>query len=87
MSLIFALVLFGCADDGTECQRISAQPAHFPSKALCEAGQESALQSEVAVRSDHPLVVTKCLRTRTAAAGQQRVKLSYRTNRAREVAT
>lgn len=76
MSMVFALVLFGCADDGTECQRLAAQPEHFASRELCRAGQENALQSEAAMRSDHPVVVSKCLRTPTAAA-KQRVKVRY----------
>jgi len=80
MSMVFALVLFGCADDGTECQRLQAQPEHFASKALCEAGQETALESDAAMRSDHPLVVTKCLRTPATAIARRPVKLSYRMN-------
>lgn len=64
MSMVFALVLFGCADDGSACQRISPQADHFISKAMCEAGQEQALDSAIARRSDFPLVVSRCLPTK-----------------------
>jgi hypothetical protein len=66
MSLVFALVLFGCADDGTACERLAAPPERYASKMLCEAGQESALASDVALRSDYPLVVSRCLKASAA---------------------
>lgn len=61
MSMVFALVLLGCADDGTACERLSTQPERYGSKALCEAGQEMALQSDVAMRADYPTVVSRCV--------------------------
>jgi hypothetical protein len=66
MSMVFALVLLGCADDGTACERLSTQFEHYGSKALCEAGQEMALQSDAAMRADYPTVVSRCLRTSAA---------------------
>lgn len=68
MSMVFALVLLGCADDGTACERLSMQPEHYGSKVLCEAGQEMALQSDVAMRADYPTVVSRCLRMSAAPA-------------------
>jgi hypothetical protein len=68
MSMVFALVLLGCADDGTACERLPTQFEHYGSKALCEAGQEMALQSEAAMRADYPTVVSRCLRTSAAPA-------------------
>ena len=68
MSMVFALVLFGCADDGNACQQLAAQPERYASKARCQASQEHALQSDVALRADHPLVVSRCLRTSTASS-------------------
>ena len=62
MSMLFALVLLGCADDGTQCERLAAQPEQYASKAMCEAGQEDALQSDAALRADYPLVITRCVR-------------------------
>ena len=65
MSMVFALVLLGCADDGTSCQRLSVQPERYSSKASCEASQHEALESDIAMRSDFPTVVAQC---RKAAA-------------------
>jgi hypothetical protein len=73
MSMVFALVLLGCADDGTACERLSTPPRTYASKALCEAGQEMALQSDAALRADYPTVVSRCLRSggQVASAGGQ----------------
>jgi hypothetical protein len=76
MSLMFALVLFGCADDGSACERLAAQPERFVSRSLCEAGQDAALQSDVALRADYPTVVSRCLpmaaSTAVASASRER---------------
>ena len=78
MSMLFALVLFGCADDGTQCERLAAQPTQYASKASCQAGQEGALQSDVALKSDYPTVVSRCLRTNVAAtSGRAKAKLAW----------
>jgi len=66
MSMVFALVLLGCADDGTACERLPTQVEQYSSKALCEAGQEMALQSEAAMQADYPTVVSRCLRMSAA---------------------
>jgi hypothetical protein len=63
MSIVFALVLFGCSDDGAACERLAVQPEHYGSKAACVAGQEAALQSDAALRADYPTVVVRCVRT------------------------
>jgi hypothetical protein len=68
MSMIFALVLMGCADDGTACERLAAPSDHYVSKGACEAGQETALQSAVALRADYPTVVSRCLRINAGQA-------------------
>ena len=79
MSMIFALVLFGCADDGTSCQQLAARPEHYQSKVLCQADQKTALQSDIAMQADHPLVVSRCLRVSTAAPARKgRAKLAVR---------
>lgn len=80
MSMVFALVLFGCADDGTSCQRLAAaRPESYQSKVLCQAGQEMALQSDIAMHADFPLVVSRCLRiTGGASGGKGRAKLAIR---------
>ncbi|MBV1691191.1 hypothetical protein KRR38_26790 [Novosphingobium sp. G106] len=68
MSMVFALVLLGCADDGTACERLPTQAEQYGSKALCEAGQEMALQSEAAMQADYPTVVSRCLPMNVAPA-------------------
>lgn len=84
MSMVFALILFGCADDGSACQRLSAPTEHYITKAQCEASQEHALQSDVALRSDYPTVVTQCLKSAfVPAMGNRRVDLSSRIANAR----
>jgi hypothetical protein len=62
MSMVFALVLLGCADDGTSCERLSGQPRLYASAASCQADQEAALESETARRSDYPTVFSRCVR-------------------------
>ena len=68
MSMVFALILLGCADDGTACERLATRPEHYVTKAQCEAGQEIVLQSDAALRADHPTVVSRCLRIDAAVA-------------------
>ena len=59
--MIFALVLFGCADDGTQCERLAATPKHYEARLLCEADAEAALQTQVAMTADFPSVEARCL--------------------------
>jgi len=68
MSMVFALVLLGCADDGSACERLATQPERYATKALCEAGQEVALQSDAALSADYPTVVSRCLRSNAGMA-------------------
>ena len=67
MSVVFALVLLGCADDGSSCERLATPTESYASKALCQAHQESALTSDAAVKADYPTVVSRCLRRQAAA--------------------
>jgi hypothetical protein len=59
--MIFALFLLGCTDDGSQCERLAAPPRHYESQLLCEADAALALQSDLALRSDHPTVEAHCL--------------------------
>lgn len=77
MGFVFALVLLGCADDGTACQRLVTEPRQYVSQSLCEADEEFVLSSDAAVRADFPTVETRCVATRTvriAAVGLERRK-------------
>lgn len=59
--VVFALLLFGCSDEGTACSLLATEPETYSSKLECEADQESALQSSLALRSEHPSVFAECL--------------------------
>lgn len=67
-STMFALLLFGCSDDGTSCRQLAAQPKYYDSQVLCEADFDVALQSDVSLRSDYPNVVAKCIPAKEMAA-------------------
>jgi hypothetical protein len=59
--VVFALLLFGCSDDGTACSLLATQPKTYSSQLACEADQASALQSSLALRSEQPSVFAECL--------------------------
>lgn len=59
--MIFALLLFGCADDGSQCMQLAAPTKHYEAKITCEADAEMALQSDVALRADFPVVEARCV--------------------------
>lgn len=59
--MIFALLLFGCADDGSQCEQLATTAKHYEAKLLCEADAEMALQSEAALKSDFPTVEARCM--------------------------
>jgi len=63
----FALVLFGCSDDGTACQRLATPAATYTSSAQCNAHVEEALESPGATRADYPSVISLCLSSRIAS--------------------
>ncbi|MCW1430543.1 hypothetical protein [Novosphingobium sp. JCM 18896] len=58
--MIFALILFGCADDGTQCHKLATTPKHYEARVLCEADAEMALQSDIALSADYPTVEARC---------------------------
>lgn len=68
MSMVFALVLLGCADDGSACERLAVAAESHASKARCEARRESALSSEAARKADYPTVMSRCERRAPPAA-------------------
>jgi hypothetical protein len=59
--MAFALILFGCSDDGTLCERLSAAPKQYKSQVACEVDVDAALTSEVAARANYPMVTARCL--------------------------
>jgi hypothetical protein len=70
--MIFALLLFGCTDDGSQCQQLAAPAKHYEAKVLCESDAEMALQSHVALSADYPTVEARCV----AVSGDPSVALN-----------
>lgn len=59
--MMFALALFGCADDGSACQRLAAPEQAYESRMECMAAQNGALASDAAASADYPSVFAQCL--------------------------
>jgi hypothetical protein len=68
--MLFALALFGCADDGSACQRLAAPEQAFESRMECMAAQSGALDSDAAAAADFPSVFAQCMtRSQLASLG------------------
>lgn len=78
MSMVFALVLLGCADDGGACERLATLPERYDAMALCQAQKDAALESDIALRSDHPMVIARCLPRADGKTSKHRVRLAMR---------
>ena len=59
---LYTLLMFGCADDGSACVRLTTPPQVYSAAALCQAQVELALQSDAALRADFPLVEARCVK-------------------------
>ncbi len=63
MSLLaYSLLMFGCADDGTACERIAAPQQVYSGSAQCQAQIEPVLHSDAALRADYPVVEARCVK-------------------------
>ena len=63
MSLVaYSLLMFGCADDGTACERIAAPEQVYSAAAQCQAQVAPTLQSDLALRADYPLIEARCVK-------------------------
>ena len=60
-TLVFALALFGCADDATLCERLSDQAQSFKSSAQCEMSIERAFETDMVVLADYPTIIARCM--------------------------
>ncbi len=67
-ALGFALLLFGCSDDGTACQQLATSDHAYVSRASCEIDQERLLNGEIARKADYPEVMVQCVSSRVANA-------------------
>lgn len=73
MSVIaYTLLMFGCADDGGSCERIASPTQVYSASAQCQAQIEPALQSDVALRADYPLVEARCVKMPIQASAKSR---------------
>jgi len=74
MSLVaYTLLMFGCADDGTACQRLAAPEQIYAVSAQCEAQVDNALISDLALRADFPVVEARCVKVSHKLAARVRV--------------
>ena len=62
------MILFGCSDDLTACERIEAAPTTYVSAADCRARQANMLLSPAATSADYPTIVARCLSAAQVAA-------------------
>ena len=73
MSLaLYTLLMFGCADDGTACEQIAVPQQVFSAAAQCRAQVAPALNGEIAMRADYPLIEARCVQVSKQAAAKLR---------------
>lgn len=71
------LVLFGCNDDLSQCERISVEAVTYLSTNACRNQQSVALKSNSTKGADYPTVVAYCLTPdQVAGMGSKNVNLS-----------
>lgn len=58
--MLIALAMFGCSDDASYCQRLTAATQTYESRLECEAAQDEALGSDAAMEADFPTVIVLC---------------------------
>ncbi|MEW9854412.1 hypothetical protein [Novosphingobium sp. M1R2S20] len=74
--MLFALALFGCADDGSACERLATPEQTYESRVECLASQSAALDSRAALSADFPSVFAHCMtQAQLARLGKQDVDL------------
>lgn len=66
--MIYALLLFGCADDGSQCEQLSVAAKRYEARVICEAEAELAVGSDAALRADYPSVEARCVPVSGSAA-------------------
>lgn len=59
-SLAYAIILMGCSDDMSLCQEMVTDKRVFATLRECEKTEAKALQSDVALEIDYPVVASKC---------------------------
>jgi hypothetical protein len=67
-ALTLFMVLFGCSDDMSQCQRIDGPPTSFASASICNAQEPAALATKEAMSADYPTIIARCLSGKQLAA-------------------
>jgi hypothetical protein len=76
-ALTLFLVIFGCSDDMSQCQRIDAPPTSFASASICNARESAALATKEAMSLDYPTIIARCVSGQQLAAfGNRPIDLS-----------
>ena len=76
--LAYGLVLLGCADDGSACQRLDLAAKRYVAASQCESQIEAALMSDDAMRADYPIVEARCVPLRSPDRQNDRTRLLVR---------
>ena len=78
MSLaLYTLLMFGCADDGTACEQIAVPQQVYSAAAQCQAQVAPALNGNVAMRADYPLIEARCVKLSKQAAAKPRAVRTF----------
>lgn len=72
------LVMFGCSDDMSQCQRLPQQElVSYASFGNCEAQQPDALGAPAALAADYPTVVVQCMSMKQLASLGRTIDLNH----------
>jgi len=59
--LAYGLILLGCADDGSACQKLDLATTRYVAAAECRAEIPAALMGDAAMRADYPVIEARCV--------------------------
>lgn len=68
--IAYTLLMFGCADDGSACEKIAAPTAVYSAAAACEAQAQTVLNSDPVQRADYPVVEVRCVKVSYQASAR-----------------
>lgn len=66
-TLVYTLLMLGCADDGSSCKALEYAAPRYEVSSECRAQIPAALQSDAALRADFPTVEARCVPVRIAS--------------------
>ena len=60
---VFILAIMGCHEGSAICEPLAILPTRYESDAVCaDAVGATAIQRQIAIDTDHPVVIVQCLR-------------------------